>query len=71
MDTFTQSTRIYARKHLNILRGLQLIKHTRLNSGPKSQLFLTKLKKQALLLSKSWQKKDEVTIAESVILPAC
>jgi hypothetical protein len=34
-----QSTHIYARNQLNLLKGLQLIKHARPNDGPKSQLF--------------------------------
>jgi hypothetical protein len=43
-STFTQSTHTYARNQFNMLKGLQLITHARLNNGPKSQLFLKKFK---------------------------
>jgi hypothetical protein len=56
---------------MNLLKGLQLIKHARLNNGPKSP-FLTNLKKQAMPLPKSWQKKmKSQTISEPEIVPAC
>jgi hypothetical protein len=55
-DTVTQSIRIYARNQLNISKVLYLIKHARPNNRPKSQLFLTTLKKQAMT-PKSRQKK--------------